>query len=85
MRYLFLLLCGLCLCVSNAKASLGVLSNADIKNYKQIFALQHKGDFVSAKTIEKKIQNKLLLGYVLFDRYFSKKYVTKPKEIETEQ
>ena len=81
MRFLFLLICSLCLCVSNAWASREVLSKSDVRNYKQIFTLQGKGDFAAVKEVEKKIEDNLLRGYVLSHRYFSKKYTTKPDEI----
>ena len=70
-----------CLWALGAQASQLVLSKADVKTYQDIFALHKKGQFKSAKTLEKKLKNNVLMGYVLFDRYFSAKYKTSSKEI----
>ena len=59
-----------------------VLKNSDIKTYQEIFSCQKKNQIKNAQKMEKKLSNKLLLGYVLFDRYFSRKYTTSAKEIE---
>ena len=58
-----------------------ILKQSDIKTYKDVFSYQKKEQIQSAQQSEKKLTNKLLLGYVLFDRYFSKKYHTSTQEI----
>lgn len=58
-----------------------VLKSADIKLYKEIFEAQRKNQLKTATTAEKKLSNRLLKGYILFDRYFSSKYKTSKKEI----
>lgn len=58
-----------------------VLKSSDIKNYQEIFKVQSKNQFKTAGASEKKLSNRLLMGYVLFDRYFSSKYKTSAKEI----
>ena len=58
-----------------------VLSDADVKVYKQIFKAQQTGDFKKAQNLEKDIHNHLLDGYVLYDRYFSPAYKTKKEDI----
>ena len=62
--------------------TLSVLKKSDINVYKEIFKAQKENQFKTARTKEKKLSNKLLLGYVLFDRYFSKKYKTSSLEIK---
>ena len=58
-----------------------ILKSADVKNYQEIFKAQSKSQFKTAGSAEKKLSNRLLMGYVLFDRYFSSKYKTTQKEI----
>ena len=62
--------------------TLSILKKSDIKNYQEIFKAQKDNQFKTARSVEKKLSNKLLLGYVLFDRYFSKKYKTSTLEIK---
>lgn len=45
------------------------LSNADEKRYQQIFAAQEKGDWSSADKLIGQLQDRVLLGYVLEQRY----------------
>ncbi len=45
------------------------LSKKDIKLYKEIFALQAKAKWRAADRLIKKIDNRLLMGHVLFQRY----------------
>ena len=78
-RYFFLILGGLLwggICRAEP-----ILSDADVKTYKQIFQAQKQGDFKKAKLLTTKISNHLLDGYVLYDRYFSPAYRTKKEEI----
>lgn len=67
--------------VAQAQSQQNVLSDKDIQIYKEIFSAQSKGQFEKAKSAEKKLKNKLLLGYVLYDRYFSKRYKTQKGEV----
>ena len=58
-----------------------VLKNSDVKLYQEIFKAQQKGQFQAADASIKKLSNRLLMGYVLFDRYFVSKYRTSKREI----
>lgn len=58
-----------------------VLKKADVQLYQEIFKAQAKNQFKTAGSAERKLANRLLMGYVLFDRYFSSKYKTNSKEI----
>ena len=78
---IFLFLALLCLNTAQAASSTKVLKKADVQTYKDIFTFQKKNQIQSAKQSEHKLNNKLLLGYVLFDRYFSNKYKTSQQEI----
>ncbi len=64
-----------------ADAGQRVLNGSDIKTYREIFAAQDKGHFKTAASLEKKLKDKSLMGYVLYDRYFSKSYKTTKNEI----
>jgi hypothetical protein len=66
---------------TSVRADYQVLSNADIKTYRDIFDAQDNGHFKTADSLIKKLKNKSLMGYVLYDRYFSKNYKTKKEEI----
>lgn len=58
-----------------------VLKKTDVSLYREIFDLQQKNHLTSAKNKTKDISNKLLMGYVLYDRYFANRYKTSEKEI----
>ena len=73
----FLLIVG----ATSVRADYQVLSDADVKTYRDIFAMQEKGAFKTADSLLEKLKNKSLTGYVLYDRYFSKRYKTKKEEI----
>ncbi len=60
-----------------------VLTAADVATYRHIFQAQHQGRFQKADTLRNKLANKVLDGYVLYDRYFSPHYKTKKNEITT--
>ncbi len=45
------------------------LSDADVKRYKSIFAEQQKGRIAAADRLIRKLDNRLLMGHVLFERY----------------
>ena len=56
--------------ISVAKASpWKPLSDADETRYRKIFTAQEKGDWQSADALIAKLENKVLLGYVLEQRY----------------
>ncbi|MBQ3695381.1 MAG: lytic transglycosylase domain-containing protein [Alphaproteobacteria bacterium] len=80
-RGIFVCLLLMCVGIAQAATSDRVLKKTDIQTYKNIFLNQKKSQFNTARQSEKKLTNKSLLGYVLFDRYFSKKYPTSQKEI----
>lgn len=58
-----------------------VLSDKDVHLYQQIFDLQSRGLFQKADKLRFQVQNPVLEGYVLYDRYFAKGYHTKKSEI----
>lgn len=58
-----------------------VLSQKDVKIYKQIFEAHKRGQYQKAKNLENTLSNKLLSGYILFDKYFSARYKTSSLEI----
>ena len=64
-----------------AKAS--VLSRGDIKIYQDIFKAHEQGQYQKAKTLEKKLSNNNLKGYILYDKYFSPKYRTSATEVNS--
>ena len=67
-------------CLSGAMAK-EILSDKDVSLYQKIFTAQEKADFKSAKNLTPQLKDKSLMGYVLYDRYFSKHYKTKKSEI----
>lgn len=75
----FCLFLGLTLdCVQAAS----VLSQKDESLYKKIFATQEKEDWQTADKQIAQLSDKSLMGHVLAQRYFSKTWRTKAKEIE---
>ncbi len=59
-----------------------ILSDSDKKNYREVFALQQEGRFVQANKIAKKINNKILMGQVNFQKYMHPtKYRASYKEL----
>lgn len=71
----------LCAFLSAPVSFATVLSQKDVKIYKQIFNAHQKGQYKKAKSLEQNLSNKLLSGYVLFDKYFSPRYKTSSHEI----
>ncbi|MBQ8251543.1 MAG: lytic transglycosylase domain-containing protein [Alphaproteobacteria bacterium] len=67
----------------NFTAHASVLNKTDVKLYKEIFQAHQKGHYITAQSLEKKLSNKLLKGYILFDKYFSSKYKTSKQEINS--
>jgi len=65
-------------CISNATYT---LSNRDVSLYNQILNEQSQGHYVIAKKLQQKLHDSSLLGYILFQRYFSKNYPTQKQEI----
>lgn len=59
------------------------LSIKDVQLYQQIFTAHKKGNYQTAKKLVTSLSNKLLMGYVLYDKYMSAKYRTTRQEIET--
>lgn len=74
-----------CMVMSSSVWAAGeiVLSKQDVKTYKELFAAHKKGDIKKTKTLQKQVKNPVLMGYVLYDRYFSSSYQCHPKELTT--
>ncbi|MBP9999782.1 MAG: lytic transglycosylase domain-containing protein [Proteobacteria bacterium] len=64
-----------------ARPVLDVLTDADVEIYQQIFMLQDKEKIDSAKKLEAKLSDKILMNEVLYQRFFSKTYKTRGAEI----
>lgn len=62
-------------------ASSAVLTEKDVSSYKEILKLQEQGKIKEAQKKEKQISNPLLMGYVLYKRYFMPNYKTSKNEI----
>ena len=52
-----------------AKVPDRLLSEADTRRYREIFALQTEGDWTAADELIEQLDEKLLLGHVLAERY----------------
>ncbi len=63
-------------------SAMPILSDSDIKTYQKIFTLQEQSRFQEAENQQKKLENDLLTGYILYDRYFSSVYRTGKNEIK---
>ena len=60
-----------------------ILSPADISNYRRIFALQEMGKWKAADRLIKRLDDNLLLGHVLFQRYMHpRKYRSRYRELK---
>ncbi len=59
-----------------------VLSRADVRLYQATLAAHEIGDYKQAEAYQNQLDNRLLAGYMLADKYFSPKYQTKATEIE---
>ncbi|MCQ2580888.1 MAG: lytic transglycosylase domain-containing protein [Alphaproteobacteria bacterium] len=64
-----------------ARPVLDILTDADVEIYQQIFMLQDKEKIDSAKKLEAKLSDKILMNEVLYQRFFSKTYKTRGAEI----
>lgn len=62
-----------------------VLGDADASLYSQIFDLQSREKIDAAMRLESQLEDNLLMGEVLYQRYTSKTYHTKSKEVATWQ
>jgi peptidoglycan lytic transglycosylase len=63
---------------------LAVLSDEDVVRYEKIFTLQERGDMKSAKSLVGQLDNDILLGHVLFQRYMHPTaYRSSYKELST--
>lgn len=86
MRILSFFICcltimGVCLIVQTAQSA--VLKNSDVKTYQQIFEAHKKGHYQTAQKLSKNLSNKVLMGYILSDKYLSAKYKTNAKEVNS--
>ena len=79
-----IIICSLLICQCFAVAAdelPPILSETDVQTYKEIFDLQDKGKFDSAKKLEKKLENQILMGDVLYQRLMSNKYYARGIEV----
>ena len=65
----------------SAKAS--ILSKTDVQLYQDIFEAHEQGQYSKAKTLESKLSNDALKGYILYDKYFSPRYRTSSTEVNS--
>ena len=70
-----------CVGTAYAKPVIGILTDADAEIYQQIFMLQDKEKIDSAKKLDSKITDKILMNEVLYQRFFSKTYRTRGVEV----
>jgi soluble lytic murein transglycosylase-like protein len=68
-------------CSLHAEPLPTILSESDVETYGKIFDLQDKGRFEAAKKLESKIENQILMGDALYQRYMSKGYASKGVEV----
>ena len=66
---------------ANARPVIDILTDADVDIYQQIFMLQSKEKIDSAKKLESKLADKILMNEVLYQRFFSKTYKTRGVEV----
>ena len=70
-----------CAGAAYARPVIDVLTDADADIYQQVFMLQSQEKIDSAKKIESKITDDILMNEVLYQRFFSKTYRTRGVEI----
>lgn len=58
-----------------------ILSDSDAETYTEIFNLQDAGKIKDAKKLESKIENNILMGEVLYQRFMAKNYYSSGVEI----
>ena len=80
-KIILILLAVFCVRVADARPVLDVLTDSDAEIYQQIFLLQDKEKIDSAKKLEINLTDKMLMGEVLYQRFFSKTYKTRGVEI----
>ena len=61
--------------------NIDILNDADASLYTQIFLLQSEEEISAAQKLEKQLTDPLLMNEVLYQRYISKTYHTRGKEI----
>lgn len=85
MRVIFFFILGCVFIFSRAAYAVDsrILSAKDIQTYQQIFNAHKKGNYQTSKNLSRSLSNKLLMGYILYDRYLSTKYKTNRSEIES--
>ena len=66
---------------ASARPLISVLTDADAEVYQQIFMLQAKEKIDSAKKLDAKISDDVLMNEVLYQRFFSKSYHTRGVEV----
>jgi len=52
-----------------AATDIRVLSDEDVRIYREIFAAQERIDWTLADRLARRLQNRILMGHVLFERY----------------
>lgn len=57
------------------------LSQKDQEHYAHIITLQSKGEWSQADAIISQLENPILMGYVLAQRYLHENYISKPQEL----
>ena len=58
------------------------VAQAEIKKYEQIFDLIEKGDFTAADKQVADLENPIILGHVLAEKYLHAKYKSRVEELE---
>ena len=80
----FIAICIISFClVFPWQAGASVLTPQDVQTYKKLFELQKSGQTKQAQKIQSEIKNPLLMGYVLYQRYFTAGYKTQKNEIRS--
>ena len=79
-KILVILIAVFCMRGALARPVIDVLTDSDAEIYQQIFMLQNKEKIDSAKKLEPKLTDKILMNEVLYQRFFSKTYRTRGAE-----
>ncbi len=79
-KILVILIAVFCMRGALARPVIDILTDSDAEIYQQIFMLQDKEKIDSAKKLESKITDKILMNEVLYQRFFSKTYRTRGAE-----
>lgn len=67
--------------ISVHATSPSILNKTDVRLYRQALKAYESADIKTGDKVSKKIQNNTLKGYLLYTKYFSKGYRTKPSQI----